>query len=57
MSNSDHQGPPWVCYSARCIRYRLSEVLRWLTAHGVKLADWLLGPAHRDENPSAPRAK
>jgi hypothetical protein len=51
------QGPPWVCYSARCIRYRLSEVLRWLTAHEVKPLDRLLGPRHGGGNLPASRAK
>jgi hypothetical protein len=51
------QGPPWVCYSARCVRYRLSEVLRWLAAHEVKPADRLLGLAHHGGNLSAWRAK
>jgi predicted DNA-binding transcriptional regulator AlpA len=51
------EGPPWVCYSARCVRYRRSEVLRWLAAHEVKPADRLAGPSHRGGNLSAPHGK
>jgi hypothetical protein len=51
------QGPPLVCYRERCIRYRLSEVLRLLTAHDLKPADRLLGPRHGGGNLPTSRAK
>ncbi|MGD0075367.1 MAG: helix-turn-helix domain-containing protein [Candidatus Binataceae bacterium] len=30
------QGPPWVSYSARCVRYQLSDLNAWLMTRKVR---------------------
>jgi predicted DNA-binding transcriptional regulator AlpA len=40
---ADSIGPPYIKISARCVRYRREDVLRWLESRRVK-------PAHEVNN-------